>query len=232
MLNDPSPQRGPSTPTEWIISGVFLLFLLGLFVAEVFDNYTPAKLSALLVFVFWLPLLALHEGGHAIAAHCLGWRVSRVVIGMGKVLGQFRMGMATVEIRCFPIEGFVTSAPITLSRPRLEHAFIYFAGPGIELLLAVCILFAVGPDELFTLSEDYGLIALQSLALAAVVQAVLNLIPFSAQMGDSTIASDGLGILLSFMRPLAYYRRMTRAARREEEEKEPYDPADWWKREE
>src|SRR3954469_18126868 len=100
----PAPPRGPATVTEWLIGGFFLAAILGLFAAELSENYTPAKLSALLVVVFWIPLLALHEGGHAVVAFLLGWRVGQIVIGMGKAVGRFRLGSASVEVRLIPIE--------------------------------------------------------------------------------------------------------------------------------
>src|SRR5262249_32562603 len=147
--------------------------------------------------LFWIPLLALHECGHAFVASLLGWRVETIVIGMGRVLFQFRMGRTNVEVRLIPVEGFVRSAPTRLRLPRLENALIYFAGPGVELLLAFCILLAIGSDRLFTLTDDYQLIIWQSLALAATSQAVLNLIPFAVDSHGRTLLSDGLGIIHS-----------------------------------
>jgi hypothetical protein len=217
--------------TEWLIAGAFLAVILGLFTVEVFQNYRPAKLSALLVFLFWIPLLALHESGHAVASYLLGWRVQQVVIGMGKVMGQCQVGSANVEIRLFPVEGFVRSVPRKLRLPRVENALIYFAGPGVELLLALGVLLLVGPDRLLSASEEYGVILWQSLALAAAVQAVLNLLPFAIQTSERTIHSDGLGIILSFLRPSSYYAQMVgQESDYQQQEGETYDPADWWKR--
>lgn len=220
-MYDPAPRRDPSTPSEWITAGIFLAIFLGLIVADIFQNYHPVKLSALLVVLFWIPLLALHEAGHAVVAYLFGWHVKQIVVGMGKILGRFRIGRARVEVRLFPVEGFVSCAPIRIRLPQLESALIYFAGPGVELLLALAILFVVGPERLFQVSEDYGLIVCQSLALAAAAQAVLNLIPFAVHTPEGVLASDGLGIILSFFRPPGYYEEM--AGQR-------YDPADWWKR--
>src|SRR5947208_16116690 len=104
----PPPQNtGPLSPRDRLVYGVFLAVLLGLFAGEVCYNYEPAKLSALLVVLFWIPLLALHEAGHAVVAALLGWYVGQVVIGMGRLLGTFRVGSAVVEVRLFPVEGFV-----------------------------------------------------------------------------------------------------------------------------
>jgi hypothetical protein len=47
----------------------------------------------------------------------------------------------------------------------------------IELLLAAGVLMMLGPGQLFSHSDDWRIIAWQSLAAAATVGGVLNLIP-------------------------------------------------------
>jgi hypothetical protein len=200
-MSDHLPRREPATRTEWIVAGIFLAGFAVAMLAEIADDFSPAKLSALLIILFWVPLLALHEGGHAVMAWVLGWHVRQIVIGMGKELGRFRLGTAEVEIRLFPIEGFVRSAPVRPRSPGLENALIYAAGPGIELLLAAVILLLLGPGTLFTASDSYAVIAWQSLAAAATVQAVLNLIPIVMRTPEGDVVSDGLGIILSLFGP-------------------------------
>src|SRR5262245_61612787 len=129
-MYDPAPRRGPLTPGERWIYGILSVVVLGLFIGEVCHNYEPVKLSALLVVAFWIPLLALHEAGHAVVANVLGWYVGQVVIGMGRTVKRFRAGTASVEIRLLPVEGFVKCVPTDLRWPRLKSALIYFAGPG------------------------------------------------------------------------------------------------------
>jgi hypothetical protein len=205
----PGPQRGPSTRSEWIITILLVGIFLGFLAAEIFQNFTPVKLMGLLVCLFWIPLLAIHEAGHAIAAYLLGWRVREVVIGVAKKIGQFRVGRARVEIRIIPVEGFVKCVPKNLRAPQLKSALIYFAGPGVELLLALCVLLLVGSDQLLRVSDNYWIVVWQSLALAAAAQAVMNLIPFPVHDSNGgTGYSDGLGIIVSFLRPRSYYARL------------------------
>lgn len=226
-MYDPAPKRGPLTPQERWIFGIFLITILGLFVAEICHDYQPIKLSAVLVVVFWIPLLAWHEAGHAIAAALLGWRVRQIVIGMGRMVVSFRIGGAAVQIRSMPIEGFVQCVPYNLSLPHLKSALIYFAGPGVELLLASIILLIVGPDTLLTQSEDYWVLGWQSLALASTVQAVLNLIPCWIQTAESGYPNDGLGILRSFLLPESYYADLiVQAFNEQENSREAETPAD------
>jgi hypothetical protein len=210
-MNSPAPRRGPSTLSEWIILGLFVAIFVGFFLLEIFSDFTPAKLSILLVILFWIPLLALHEAGHAMMAALLGWRVKQIVIGTAATLGRFRLGCAKVELRLLPIEGFVLCAPIRLRRPGLENMLIYMAGPGIELLLASLIVSVLGSERLFS-ADDYWLITARSLVVAATAQGMMNLIPFSARTPTGYIASDGLGIIRSLFLPRSYYARMRQSA--------------------
>lgn len=196
-MYSPVPTRGPVTRFEWWFAGLFLVLILGLFVAEIIHDYSPVKLSALLIVLFWIPLLALHEAGHALAAWLLGWRVIMIVIGMGRTLGSFRIGTALVEVRIAPVEGFVHCLPTNLVLPGLKNSIIFLAGPGVELLLAGIILLVIGHDHLLTLTDDYGIIVWQCLAAAAAVQAVINLIPSATMTQEGEVVSDGLGFIRS-----------------------------------
>ena len=215
---DPAPRRDPSTPAQWWFTVLFMAGILGLFVADICHDYTSIKLSALLVLLFWIPLLLLHEAGHAIVAWVLGWHVSQVVIGMGKSLGSFRIGSAGIEIRMFPIEGFVRSVPNNLSLPGFKHALIYLAGPGADLLVAFTTLALVGPDRLFNASDNYWDILWQSLAMAGATQGVMNLIPMSISTPQGYIPNDGLGIILSLLRPSSAYAEVLKQADDDEPE--------------
>ena len=202
-----------------------------LFGAEICSNFKPVKLSALLVVLFWIPLLVLHELGHAIVANLLNWHVGQIVIGMGRVVSSCQIGTASVEIRLFPVEGFIKCVPCDLRLPQLKSALIYFAGPDVDLLLALAIFLLVGPDHLLTSSDNYLIIVWQSLALASAVEGVLNLVPHSITTHESKIPNDGLGIIRSFLMPESYYASMIGLTYNEKlGDWESYDPADWWKR--
>lgn len=199
----------PMTPGERWTALIFLVVFLGLFAGETFTNFQPVKLAGLLIAVFWMPLMILHEFGHALMAWLLGWRVVQGVLGMGKLLGTFHVNGTPFEVRLILTTGFVSIRPRRIRLPQVESALIYFAGPGIELLLVAVIAGVVGLDTLLTHTQDYGMIALQSLCVAALMGAVLNLLPFtSAQAGSEVSASDGMGILRSFVTPTEHYARM------------------------
>lgn len=202
------PEREPESQNEWLLYVLFLCGLLGLFAAEIWFDYEPEKLAALFFLLFWMPLLVLHELGHALMAWLLGWHVSVIVLGMGRPLGGFYLGRTPVLVRLFPIEGFIRSAPQDLHWPQLKSALIYAAGPGVELLLALLIVLLVGSDTLFTFTDHIPLLLWQSLALAAVVGGVLNLLPHGIQTPGGFIPNDGLGILYSFLQPTEHFQRM------------------------
>ena len=186
-----------SSKREKIFIVVISLAFLFMMTMEIISNYEPRKLGALLFVVFWIPLLFIHEFGHAIMAKILGWRVERIVIGFGKVLAHTRLLGAPMEIRTIPLEGFVQIAPKTVTLARIKHALIYFAGPGIELLAFFIILNMLGGlDQMFTVTNDYYRIALQSFAFAALAGAVINLIPIGIITKDGSTPNDGMGILL------------------------------------
>ena len=189
--------KGAGTRGERIFIVIITLLFLFMMSMEVFSNYEPRKLSVLFFILFWIPLLFLHEFGHAVMAKLCGWEVKQTVIGLGNILLNTRLFGAPMEIRMIPLEGFVRIAPRNSNHVRGKHALIYFAGPGIELLVFLAIWLFLGTDQLFSHNNNYYQIALQSLAFAALVGAVINLIPLGISTADGSTPNDGLGIILS-----------------------------------
>ena len=189
--------KEPASKSEKIFIITISLAFLFMMSMEIMTNFEPKKLGALLFVIFWVPLLFIHEFGHAMMAKLLGWRVQRIVIGVGKTLMNTRFLGAPMDVRSIPLEGFVQIAPKNLHLARIKHALIYFAGPGIELLAFFIIMsFFGGWSELLIVNNDYDRIALQSFAFAALVGAVLNLIPLGIITKDGSTPNDGMGILM------------------------------------
>lgn len=198
--------RDPKTAGEkWITAG-FLLIFFGLILGVVFQHYTPAKLAVVLVPLAWLPLLVLHELGHAAAARLCGWGLRRIVIGTGEERARFRCLGTWMSIRTWPVSGYVLPRLHDVRGAKWKSAFIYFAGPGIELAAAAVVWAGCG-DRIFQPSSGIGLIAAQSFALAALAGALLNLLPMPVASDGGFVWNDGLGILNSLRMSAADYAR-------------------------
>ena len=199
--------KKPSTLGEnLLVYGLSAVFL-GLMLLEIFSNYEPRKLAALFFLLWWLPLVLVHEFGHAVVANALGWQIQRTVIGFGRVVYQGQLFKAPLELRLIPIEGFVQFNPVYGRGMRYKHALTYFAGPGIELLVAASIIGLMGWDNFFFIEDDYWKLALQALAYAALAGAIINLIPMGVVTRDGETPNDGLGILVSLFSSEKDYKK-------------------------
>jgi Zn-dependent protease len=219
-------QPGPATPFERGFYALAITVILGLLAAEIINDFKPVKLAALFFVLFWPLLLVMHEAGHALMADLLGWEVRRVVIGFNKEVWRIHIRGVPILIKLIPLGGYIIPAPRNLSAPRLKLALIYLAGPGIELLLLAVLVAVLGLPLFVTPSEDYGVIALQALAVVILFGAVTNLLPVPYQDGSKTTVSDGLGFFRSFTLPDQHFVALMGSA---PEEDEPRDD-DWWQR--
>lgn len=194
-LYDPAPRRPLARDEKWIAALFFLVFF-GSLAGELLRDFTPMKLGLVFVVAAWLPLLVLHELGHALVARLLGWHVYEVVIGQGRDVARFVVGDAVVRWKLVPLTGHVRTVPSDLRFARFKQALVYAAGPGIELLL-VLVAWLIAGDSLFQRTSSVPWIVLQSVCLTAAIGGVLNLVPFAVKGG----VSDGMGLLLSFVTP-------------------------------
>jgi hypothetical protein len=197
---DPAP-RLPVSAGERTFVALLAFGFVGLLAADLARGFSPNKLGALFVLLFWVPLLVLHELAHALAARSVGWHVSEVVLGFGRELLRFRIGETRVRIRALPIEGYVVPSPNDLAHARPKQAWIYAAGPLSEVLVFAAVGSALDwqwPSP----GDPIGRIALQSLAVTALLGALLTLVPYSTR-GHM---SDGLGMLASSFIPSEAFR--------------------------
>ena len=112
-----------------------------------------------LAFVLTLAVLVvIHEYGHYRAALACGVKVLRFSVGFGRVLWSRRMGADATEfvVCALPLGGYVRmlderEGPVETSqshrafnrKPLWQRAFVVFAGPAANLLLAVLLYSAV-----------------------------------------------------------------------------------------
>ena len=188
---DPSP-RLPMTDGERLAMTVCGAVFLALFVIGFAQDWTPRKWGLLFMIVAWVPLLVIHELGHAFAAWSVGWRVSEIVIGYGREWKIFYWGETRVRLKVVPIEGYVLPSPGDLNGPRRKNAWVYFGGPGAEIVV-VLILWWISGGQLFEPSDEIRMIALQGVAASAGLGLFYTLIPLP--LGGNV--TDGLGMLMS-----------------------------------
>ena len=75
---DEANERGPKGEGERQFLWFFCVLVFGLFLADLIDGYTNVKLGALFFLLWWVPLLILHELGHALVAGLFKWRVHEI----------------------------------------------------------------------------------------------------------------------------------------------------------
>ena len=176
--------------------------IFGAFALDVASNFSWIKAGALVMLFAWFALIVVHELGHALMAAALGWRVCRIVIGVGAPIARFRAWGVPVEISRYPVGGHVVPAPTSLVAARWKSMLVFAAGPGAELLVFVLIVLLVGRERLLAPPSDFMMLSAQAVAVAALLGAIFNLIPIPTLDGQMT---DGLGILLSPSTPDAVF---------------------------
>lgn len=207
---DPAPYREARGNERWMLVGAFLL-ALGALVAIVLEDYEPVKLAPVFMLIAWFPLIALHELGHAVAAKLAGWEVDAIVVGFGGIAFAFELFGVPCAIKMYPLGGFVRPAPLDLSKIRVKSALVYLAGPGVELVLVLGLLAALGWDTMTTRTEAVGVIAAQAVAVAALIDVVTNLVPRGIDTEHGASFTDGMGFLRSWLRPRTELEAWVRA---------------------
>lgn len=208
------PERDPKTSGEKWFTVIFLAAFLGMIGAELLEDYSPKKLSVIFVTLWFVILLPVHELGHAAAARLCSWGLRGIVIGSGGERARIRCLGTWMSIRTWPVSGYVVPRIQGLRAAKWKNAFIYSAGPGVEILLAGIVWLVCGRGYLSP-SLSVGMIAAQSLGIAVLIDLVLNLIPRSIESTTGSgeyIWNDGLGIIQSLRLTEADYARMKQQA--------------------
>src|SRR5919206_4650085 len=94
-------------------------------------------------------LIFVHEAGHFVVAKFFGVRVLVFSFGFGKRLFGFRKGDTDYRVSLIPLGGYVRMAGDTpeentagnpdefLSKPKWQRFLILFAGPFMNILIAI-----------------------------------------------------------------------------------------------
>jgi len=118
-------------------------------------------LTTPLAFLFLLGVVIfVHESGHFMVAKAFGMRVLAFSLGFGKRIWGFQRGETEYRIAALPLGGYVklsgeepeeasTDPRDFLNRPRWQRILVYLAGPTMNALLAIVLvwgLFVAGID--------------------------------------------------------------------------------------
>ena len=146
-----------------------------------------------------VPLIVMHELGHALAAIILDVKVSKIVIGVGEIIRKFQIFNIWCEIAQFPIGGMVVPHQKSFEFFRLKHFLISFAGPLTHILLGL-VLWKTSFTFKWYITPDLFVDAKSCLITANSALLIGNLWPYSVREFDangieSELWSDGLQLL-------------------------------------
>lgn len=149
--------------------------------------------AALLTFVV---RIAVHEAGHALAAHALGARVLRVTIGYGPPWRLFRLGGVPIDVRRYAFMGGLTQ----LTWPggftaRWRSIVVLLGGPGANAVAAGLAFWAASacPEGWPT---TFAQPVLGGLGLSQAFTAIHNLLPSTSRLtGLPTDGRQALALL-------------------------------------
>lgn len=183
-----------------------LLLCLALFFFQVQHN---PQLAWLIVNVVVLGVLGvfvtfLHELGHAFTATALKMRVYGIEIGQGKKLVSIKFGDYPVTINKIPFLGGMTFVGFYKDDKEslVKMALVYLAGPVINLIIFLLLLWFIGLDELIA-PVKHGFDGVDIFTLLAIDNFLVflkNIIPYSFNVNGIRHETDGKFLLLSLFR--------------------------------
>lgn len=184
-----------------LLAGLVLLPVLVVFSGWLFSpagTLTGWAVVNVLVFpLIEVASIALHEGGHALAARLLGLRVPRIDIGIGRRIVRWRWRSTSITVHAFPLLGLTFVGADRISGLKWRLWLTILAGPIATALIAAGALAVldVGVAEaswpqhaVLTGPAIVEMVAFQSIWLL-----VINLLPL--QLLRAGFRSDGAQLL-------------------------------------
>src|ERR1051326_1627177 len=139
-------------------------------------------------------LIFAHEAGHFLVAKLFRVRVLVFSLGFGKRLFGFRRGDTDYRVSVFPLGGYVRMAGDTpeenhpsdpgefLSKPKWQRFFILFAGPAMNLIIAIGVVAAIAVHGIQDIPIKTRIAAIEDKSAAAAA---------GLQVGDTITAING-----------------------------------------
>jgi len=137
-------------------------------------------------FVGLLIAIAVHEAGHLVCAVATGTPVRQMTVGAGPLLFRRRFGETWFELRLLPTLGFVVNYPAAIVH-RGRIALFLLGGVLANAAVVGAIGVVTARHEMpVWMDEVTGALVFTQLWLILV-----NLMPFTVDIGEARIASDG-----------------------------------------
>ena len=156
-------------------------------------------LNVLIWYLWLIPLLLLHEFGHALVGRIVGFKLLWISLGHGRQILDRRFLGLRLRINLIPFSGMTLSVPRTLCGLRWRLWSFTFAGPAVHLLsIFVCYLI-LGHDffrtHLFSTSILSRTIPTEMFIYANLFLLFVNLFTKHAGTSKGNVHSDGYRLL-------------------------------------
>ncbi|MHC5055122.1 MAG: site-2 protease family protein [Planctomycetota bacterium] len=172
---------------------VLILVLAGIAAVLGMATETLAGVNFVLMIAFMFAVVPIHECAHALAAKLLGLRLFRVVLGCGRLLLGFRLGVP-VEVRAIPLSGLTVVGHRTRRFLRLRAFLVALAGPLSNVAMLWLAFAFVPPGEIIGCFDD-RVMPVGAFAIANALVLFENLLPLKARTSLGSIPRDGLVML-------------------------------------
>jgi len=135
-------QRKQRLSLLWTYASYAAVALLGflLYLRDPAHWFGPFLIQLLVLQVCVLLTIIPHELGHAWAARLLGWRVFRIVVGVGKTFAKTRLAGFEFEWKPLLVGGVTLTAPVQLGWFRTKLFLLVLAGLAVNAFLAAAML--------------------------------------------------------------------------------------------
>ncbi|MGV3773288.1 MAG: site-2 protease family protein [Verrucomicrobiales bacterium] len=193
-------------------ANTLLIYLLLAISNAIFLKFDPgegplwAVFKFTVLYLFFVPAIALHELGHAAVAWLVRWKVLKVQVGwFGKPIFQKTAFGIDWQWNSIPLGGMAYVYPQKTSWFPLKAAAVLFAGPGVNLLMAW---FCFGPLDANVHMLEPGFDLLGLFGLANLLGGAINLVPAKAKYFSIPVDTDGRAILRAFFDSKTLYKEL------------------------
>jgi hypothetical protein len=140
---------------------------------------------------FWVVLTVPHELGHVLAAFVTRAKVSKVTIGLGRILCKRELLGIEWEFRVIPICGSTIVGIGDRNFYRIRNFLISSGGPLINFLLGTAALIL-----LFFIYSPWPVAFTKAFMFTNIFELVHNLLPTKWNTSGGSMSSDGLRLLM------------------------------------